>query len=560
MTEVRDQAGRRADDSVLGPYRLVQPLGEGGMGVVHLGLDGHGRAVAVKVLRPYIAHDPMARERLRREVATLERIQHPGVAGVIDADIDGERPYLVTQYVPGAPLDEVVKSGGPLAGDELAQVARGLAEALEAIHECGVVHRDVKPGNVLLVDGEPVLIDFGIAHIADDVRLTSTGLVMGTPGYLSPEIVDGAEVSEATDWWGWAATVAYAALGHPPFGTGPMDVVLSRVSRGQFDLVGMDPNLAPLIAAALDPDPARRPSTDEVLLGVEAYANGRPVTEVIPLSGGSGGGLVGSGPAGLGPVPATERLPQGATRVLPQTGEASSEAGRGPESWPTGPPGTAVAHRAEGAPGTHTDPRIGRAKRTGVLAVLTVALGLAGALAPALTCAVVVLLMLLARLADQSVTSLVLRRFRDGVRRRDIPISVVSGPWHLVVAVIATVVGLLLPVVVFGAVLFAVALMLKTWTALPSSPLDPIPVGVATVCALWVSWWGPGSAGLRRGSRSLARGLARSDAAAQVVVAVLLLLAVGCVAGLLWRSGAAMWWPLTRPPSLFGVEPTKFRG
>lgn len=552
MTEVRDQAGRRADESVLGPYRLVQPLGEGGMGVVHLGLDHHGRAVAVKVLRPYIAHDPMARERLRREVATLERIEHPGVAGVIDADIDGERPYLVTRYVPGSPLDEVVRQDGPLDAADLAVVARGLAEALEAIHECGVVHRDVKPGNVLLVDGEPVLIDFGIAHIADDVRLTSTGLVMGTPGYLSPEIVDGAAVSEATDWWGWAATVAYAALGHPPFGTGPMDVVLSRVSRGQFDLGGMDPNLAPLIAAALDPDPVRRPSTDDVLLGLEAYANGRSVTEVIPLWGAGGQGEPGAAE--------TARLPQGTTRILPQATEALPGREPGAVEVARGPEPTQAPVEAVGAPGTHTDPRIGRAKRAGVLGVLTVALGAAAAFAPPLAWASIVALLLLARMSDQAVTSLVLRRYRDGVRRRDVPLSVLAAPWHLVAAALATVVGLLLPVAVFGGTIFAVALILKTWTTLPSSPLDPIPIGVASVCALWVAWWGPGSTGLRRGSRSLARGVAPSDGAAQVVLALLLLLAVGCVVALLVRSGAALWWPQPRPPSLFGVEPSRFQG
>src|SRR6476660_6688986 len=244
------------EGSQVGPYRLIQQLGEGGMGVVHLALDPSGRAVALKLLRPHVAHDRDARTRLAREVQVLRRIDDHRVAAVIDADLDGERPYLVTRYVPGPALDDVVKESGPMRGDDLLRLGRGLADALHAIHEADVIHRDLKPGNVLMLDDEPVLIDFGIAHVADDVRITMTGLVMGTPGYLSPEVVEGAPVTEATDWWGWAATLAFAASGAPPFGRGPMDVVLSRVSRGEADLSRVDPRLAPLLYAALSPDPA----------------------------------------------------------------------------------------------------------------------------------------------------------------------------------------------------------------------------------------------------------------------------------------------------------------
>jgi serine/threonine protein kinase len=253
----------------VGPYRLLNRLGEGGMGVVHLGLDRGGRAVAVKVLREHVAHDPDARARLAREVSTLRRVRHPLVAEVIDADVDGEQPYVVTRFVNGPSLDEVVREHGPLAPDALIRLGRGLSAALEAIHAAGIVHRDLKPGNVLLADGKPVVIDFGIAHVADDVRLTTVGLVLGTPGYLSPEVVDGQPVTTATDWWGWAATLAFAASGRPPFGRGPMDVVIDRVRRGDTDLDGVDPRLRPLLAAALAVSPDLRPHAEQVLAALE---------------------------------------------------------------------------------------------------------------------------------------------------------------------------------------------------------------------------------------------------------------------------------------------------
>ncbi len=270
----------------LGPWTLRERVGEGGMGVVWRADDERGREVAIKVLRSHIAHDEGARARLRREVSTLARVNHPQVAAVIDADVDGPAPYIVTDYVPGRPLDVVIEEQGPLGREALLRLARGLAGALQAIHGLGIVHRDLKPGNVLLVgEGErlePVVIDFGIAQVADDVRLTSTGLVMGTPGYLSPELVDGGEITEATDWWGWAACLAYAASGQPPFGRGPMTVVLDRVVRGRVQLNGVDPELAPLLATALSPRPSWRPSAEEVLAAVELYARGQDVTGALP--------------------------------------------------------------------------------------------------------------------------------------------------------------------------------------------------------------------------------------------------------------------------------------
>lgn len=271
----------------LGPYRLVQRLGEGGMGVVHLGLDERGRAVAIKVLRDHVAHDPVARARLAREVATLRRVRHPRVAPVLAAAPDGPRPYVVTRYVPGDPLDVWVAQHGPMDPAGLARLGRGLVEALGAIHAAGVVHRDLKPANVLINQGDPVVIDFGIAHVADEARLTHTGLVMGTPGYLAPELLDGHPVDDATDWWAWAATLLFAATGRPPFGTGPVDAILHRVRRGEADLTGVDARLRPVLLAGLRSDARSRPRQEDILAALDVFA-----------AGGDTAAIVGGAPAG----------------------------------------------------------------------------------------------------------------------------------------------------------------------------------------------------------------------------------------------------------------------
>ncbi len=546
----------------LGPYRLVQQLGEGGMGVVHLGLDKNGRAVAIKVLRAHIAHDPVARARLAREVQTLSRIDDPGVAPILDADIDGERPYLVTRYVPGPSLDDVVDHSGPLRGTDLRRLGQGLAQSLEAIHAAGVIHRDLKPGNVLLLDGEPVLIDFGIAHIAHDVRLTSTGLVMGTPGYLAPEVVEGSEVTSATDWWGWAATVAYGASGRPPFGRGPMDLVLARVIRGEADLSGVDPLLAPLLAAALTPDARLRPEVGEVLSALDAYAAGRPTTQVL-----------------------SARPERGATAVLPVAPAATEVIGSRPTTVaPTSPPArppaaaatvpderggrTAYPPAQDGvAPGAqqpttwhagveHADPRIGRPNRSGVLAALVALVAAAAAVAPAVTLVAALAVPVLARATDRSRTHLVLRRHLSGVRRSDVPVAVLKGPWHLLVAVVASAIAGVVPFLVGISTTLCAGLAVSSVTGGPARPAMAVPLAAGALFASWMAWWGPGGASLRRGTRSLVRGVTGGVALRQSLVAVLLLgvLALGVIA--VMRSGMPQWWPFSGAPgTLWGFNP-----
>ncbi|MGP4027831.1 serine/threonine-protein kinase [Actinomadura sp. 3N407] len=244
----------------IGHYSVLQTLGEGGMGVVYLGADSEGRNVAIKVLRPAVAGDATARRRLAREVDSMRRVHSPHVAEILDADVTADQPYIVTQYVPGRTLEEIVEESGPIYGQGLQRLGVGLASALSAIHGAGIVHRDMKPGNVMLVDGEPVVIDFGIAQGADATRLTATGMVIGTPGYLAPEIIEGEDAGPPSDVHAWAGTVAYAATGRPPFGSGTFESIFYKIMQGTPDLGGVPDAMLPVLRSAMARNPAERPT------------------------------------------------------------------------------------------------------------------------------------------------------------------------------------------------------------------------------------------------------------------------------------------------------------
>ncbi|MGH3362677.1 MAG: serine/threonine-protein kinase [Nocardioides sp.] len=249
----------------VGRYELLTRLGEGGMGVVHLARPPRGERVALKVLRPHIVGDDEARARLAREVSSLSRIRSPWVAEIVDADPWGEIPFVATRYVPGHSLHDLVHNEGPLSEADLRFLARGLAEGVASVHAVGVLHRDVKPSNVLVEGRTPILIDFGLARVADDPKLTHTGWLLGTPGYLAPEILHGDDATTASDVHSWGATVAFAGTGRSPFGRGPSMAIMDRVRRGQHDLDGVPADLRRILEAALDPDPGRRPTLDTIL-------------------------------------------------------------------------------------------------------------------------------------------------------------------------------------------------------------------------------------------------------------------------------------------------------
>ena len=267
------------DPRQIGPYALRARLGAGGMGVVYLGSDG-SQDVAVKVVAPHFAGDEEFRARFRREVTLARRVAGLCTARVLDADPDAPAPYLVTEYVAGPNLAAYVRDSGPLRGELLRALAVGLAEALVAIHAAGVVHRDLKPANVLLAAAGPRVLDFGIAHAVDSTSLTRTGVVVGSPGYMSPEQTAGTSVTPATDVFSWGATLAFAATGRHPFGGPTTDVVFFRIRNDPPDLAGADEDLLPLLTAAMHKEAAARP-TAVAVLGELLGSGSEPVPEAV---------------------------------------------------------------------------------------------------------------------------------------------------------------------------------------------------------------------------------------------------------------------------------------
>ncbi|MFF0741773.1 protein kinase [Streptomyces sp. NPDC004111] len=265
---------KEQDPRVVGRYRLVARLGAGGMGDVFLSHTPGGRAVALKVIKPHLTGDAEFRRRFRQEVRAARQVAALHTAPVIDAETEGETPWLATAFVPGPSLAEAVDAHGPLPVDSVLLLVAGVAEALQAIHACGIVHRDLKPSNVLLAADGPRVIDFGIAHAAGGASITATGIAVGTPAFMSPEQAEGRQIGPETDVFSLGLIASHASTGDPAFGDGTPHGVLYRIIHAEPNLAGVPPRLHDLISRCLAKNPADRPTTDQVIGLCRAAAGG----------------------------------------------------------------------------------------------------------------------------------------------------------------------------------------------------------------------------------------------------------------------------------------------
>ncbi|MEV4945067.1 serine/threonine-protein kinase [Streptomyces sp. NPDC053755] len=380
--------------TLIGTYEVEHKLGEGGMGTVYLARSRGGRAVAVKVARPELAADPGFRARFRAEVAAARRVGGFHTAQVVDADPDADAPWLATAYIPGPTLAGLVAAEGALPEPRLRALGAALAEALEAIHGCGLVHRDLKPGNIVMASDGPRVLDFGIARAVESTRLTATGTAFGTPGYLAPEQALGEEVTGAADVFALGA-VLVAAAGGRAFGGGTPMGLMYRSVHEPADLATVPAGLRDLVESCLAKDPVARPTPGGILDALTAPApavppptptvvaaplvpadvqdavpphalptRGAVSPHALPTRGavsphalptqGAGGGWGGGGPrdAVPGPVPARPVGPPGAPAPTRSSAPAPVAS---PPPMPSGPPDGPVLVAADGECGVVAD-------------------------------------------------------------------------------------------------------------------------------------------------------------------------------------------------------------
>jgi serine/threonine protein kinase len=535
-----------AEDRYVGGYRLLTVIGEGGMGVVHLARSverpGAPR-VALKVLRPHIVGDEEARQRLAQEVGSLRRITSPRIAEIVDADPFGPVPFVATRYVPGLSLHQEVRDHGPLPEDDLVVLAAGLAEALLAVHRVGVLHRDVKPSNVLMEGRNPVLIDFGLARLAEDPRLTATGFLLGTPGYIAPEILYGDDPTPAADVHAWAATVVFAATGRTPYGRGPAMAIMDRARHGERDLSGVPDSLRPMLTDALAPEPHERPVLAELHEELRGRLGGAPPSAgdadewTMPLALAHARDAA---PPTEEVEPTTQQVPMSepwqsppppqqwdepVTRQLPTIGDEWSHDDEGgwhdapfPEALPAGPP------------------------RPGQQRLALLGIGLLGAalvgFAPYLGGAILAVVAAVLRVASVTAERHTRRqRVRGRSRWYDVPASTVGLPLYLVISLVGTVLLLVWAVLVAVAVGFI--------ERLAGVPLGPglLVVGASYVLAMW---WGPGSSRVREMGRRGTRVFGGESSAGVVAFGIAIVGTVVLAAGLL--GAGPRWSPQQQSP------------
>jgi Protein kinase domain len=484
---VSSEAGTHSVQT-LGRYRLLRQIGEGGMGVVHLAAAPNGDRVAIKILRPQVIGDREARARLEREVAAMRRVRSPRVAECFDADPWGTMPYVVTRFVVGLPLTEYVFEYGPLSPHRVHTIALGMAEALASVHAAGVLHRDIKPTNVLMERDHPVLIDFGLAMAADESRLTHTGWLLGTPSYLAPELVHGHEPTPAVDIHAWAATVAYAATGRSPYGGGPAVAVMDRIRRGEWRLTGVAQSLRPILEPCLSFDPRQRPTAVELCQ------------------------WLGSTPPDAAPPPPISTRPVTMAMPAPVMSVAA------PAAQPVQPAQPAPAQPSPRP--AASGPVAGMAKAMRIVAGVLAGMLLAGAaaVAPYVVTAIVAALMVAGSAHARS-------------RRAW------SWPGHAIAAV---------PGAAFGAVVALAAMigLVAILVILGAEVRQTMVVGGGAFAAL--TWWWPGFHAARDSAARLTSWLFQPTAVGGVSLVLLAAFACGLVAAAL--VAGPQWWPFDHAP------------
>ena len=555
---------RPGDPERVGPHRLLGRLGQGGMGTVFLGVSPDERAIAVKVLRESPLQGPgdaEARRRFRHELDALRRVRGPHLVEVLDADVEADLPYLVTRFVPGRRLDELVAQEGPLHGEGLLELARGIADALATLHRAGVVHRDLTPGNVLVVDGSPQVIDLGLATAADVTALTRSGLVVGTPGYLAPEQVTGGQVTAAADVHAWGATVALAATGRPPYGTGRPEAVLYRIVHGEPDLDGLEEPLRSLVARAMHADAAHRPSAAAVLDELGGASHAETVALRLPRDVDATTLLATDvlSPRPTAVLTAPVGRSEAPTRVLPPEPR---------HGWRDEPaPEEPYDHRAaDAAVALHDDryddgygderpvvpwdrdddpPRPSSARSAQALVTSLAALAVvatAALVAPLVTAAGAFAAVVLLRGATRGSERLAQRRERRGDRRRDPVVAALGAPWHLLAAVADTLVSL--PLLAAAAALPAGAVWLLD-PAVDGLEREELTAATVVVVALVTAL---ARRTQRRTRLALRRALVTATPTAAGGVAVVTALVVSAVLLLAAaEQSAPTWWPLAAP-------------
>ncbi|MEV4356461.1 protein kinase domain-containing protein [Nonomuraea sp. NPDC004186] len=270
------------DPRTVGSHRLEGRLGVGGQGTVYLGRGGDGGPVAVKLLHPHLMADHREQKRFLHEVETARRVAPFCTAQILDCGFLGGRPYIVSEFVDGPSLHDAVRDNGPRGAAALQRLAINTATALMAIHEAGVVHRDFKPGNVLLGPEGPVVIDFGIARALDLSQSVVSSQAIGSPAYMAPEQISGGDIGPASDLFAWGATMVYAATGQHAFTGESIPAVLHTILHGEPDLGGLDGAVRALLEECLSKVPARRPTAAQVIERLRALPS--PLWNTVPVS------------------------------------------------------------------------------------------------------------------------------------------------------------------------------------------------------------------------------------------------------------------------------------